>query len=940
MHYFSAIPSRYERQIYGGIADSQLRYTFTARPAASTWPNHIRTTLALLLTVLVQLLVGVCGVSSQVNDPKLVNPTDSGWRSAASPESGRLGPVGDKRVALVLSGGGARGFAQIGVLRVLEQASIRVDAVVGTSIGAIVGGLYCAGYTPDELDSIVRHTDWPALLGVGDEIERSSMPIERKANNDRSLLTLRFDGLKPQLPEALSIGGRMSRLLDQLVWSSPSNGNVAFDDLAIPFRAVATDLVRGNIVVIDSGSLSLAMRASATVPLRFSPVRIDSMLLVDGGLLRNVPVDIARSLGCDFVIVVNTTSGLLQADKLDDPLNVADQVVTLMMRSPSNQELGRADFVITPELGDRSGWSFDDLGSMIDSGESSARRVLAALTRELRRDVATSERLVPASALAGSTLHAPEPSEAATTLSSLRSSIERNRAREPNQRGVRERVPRLRIAMHGGEGSTRVEEVQVVGKHVDADEMSQRIIHDLAQREVTEDDIRDALERVTKQARAGGLSFFRIVAATLDSAGVLHVDADGGEIRSIVIAGVTRSDTVIVTRELGLGVGDRFEASIADAAVTRLLATGFFAQARLDVRPRADRGLDVLVEVAERSTAVLRVQASVDNERYTQIGIELAEENLLGSGTRLAARASGGLRDRVVELNVGSERIDATQWTFGVSGYGTMRNINRFERTLNQIEGTIARSIIGEFRQYRIGVRAKGGRQVGSVGLLSVQGRYERQGAAGVTVDPDDPAWRSVATLSIGARVDTRDRYPYPRSGAFVDLSYETSLSVLGADAPFVKFGLEGAYSYGVGPHTLRPRVKIGFADLTLPPAEFYAMGGDRTLYGLREDELRGRQLFLASLEYRYQLPFSIYFDTYASLRYDLGTTWLSTRQIRLGDLDHGIGFSLGLDTPVGPADFSIGRSFTFNAPDRPSNYSVANFGPIVAYFSIGYRLE
>jgi NTE family protein len=135
----------------------------------------------------------------------------------------------------------------------------------------------------------------------------------------------------------------------------------------------------------------------------------------------------------------------------------------------------------------------------------------------------------------------------------------------------------------------------------------------------------------------------------------------------------------------------------------------------------------------------------------------------------------------------------------------------------------------------------------------------------------------------------------------------------------------------------IHPRFQFGFGDATLPLIEQFSLGGQESMFGLREDESRGRQLFLASLEYRYMLPFKIYFDSYVSLRYDLGATWQTPSQIRLADLEHGLGLTVGLDTPIGPANFSVGRSFTFNLPTAPK---LINLGPVVAYFSLGYPFD
>lgn len=794
------------------------------------------------------------------------------------------------RVALVLTGGGARGLAQVGVLKVLDSAGINFDAVVGTSIGAVIGGLYCAGYTPRELDSLFRSVDWQEILGVGDETDRRFLPVDRKSGNDRSLVTLRFDGVTPQLPEAVSTGGRISRLLDRLVWRSRCGQQRSFDRLAIPFRAVATDLVAGRSVVLDSGSLSMAIRASATVPLRFSPIRIDSMMLVDGGLLANVPVDIARAVGCDVVIVVNTSSPLMTAEQLDDPLAVADQLVTVMMKQPALEQLARADIVIEPRLPSNNAWDFASIDGAVDSGEAAAGRCLGAIRSILDRPD-------------GDIGHG-----------------------EPDDNS--------NFHLYDG-----VDSVVIRGLEVLAPSLFDAEVDTALQSPRHTSGPYDLRSAIISRARLLGYGYLRID-SIVRSMNTLVLFLDEGRICSIRIIGVNGADTVVVERELGFEVGDAFMVGTADASVTRLLSTGRFQQVRLDVEYREQGGVDVVVDVVQQGTSTLRLQACVDNERYTQLAVELADESALGTGARASIRFGGGLRDQLAELSIGSIRIKASPWTIACTLYGSAVRVNRFERTLNQVEGTIARTIIGEFQRTRIGINAIAGRLVGSVALISLQGRFERQGTLPLSIEPDDPGWRGISSVTAAARIDSRDRVPYPQHGTLLDLSYETSLSLLGADKPYVKAGISGEYYARVGGSVLHPRFCLGIADLTLPPNEFFGLGGQGTMFGLRQDERRGRQLFLASIEYRTKLPLRILFDTYVALRYDLGSTWLSGSEIRLGELDHGIGFSIGLDTPIGPATFALGQSFTFNRPDRPSNYALANIGPLVAYFSIGYPLQ
>jgi NTE family protein len=816
----------------------------------------------------------------------------------------------------------------------------------------MIGGLYASGYDAHELDSITRNTDWEALLGIGDEARRSELFIDQKVENDRSLLTLRLDGFSPVLPEAISTGARMTQFIEGLVWGSAYHSEGSFDNLKYRFRAMATDLVAGRSIVLDSGNLALALRASATVPLRFSPVARDSMLLVDGGLLSNVPVHVARELGCDIVIVVNTTSPLQSVEKLQDPWNVADQVVTLMMQQLSRSELDDADFVITPDLHRIVGTDFSNPAEIIDSGEVAARRVAGRLRELLARSRqekrwrqergqvfhnlgidCPDRRLLASLGLEG------DPSTIALEelqgkLDALGSSGE--------YRDLSARISYQGDSAHFTLAGTPAPTVESIAYH-GVDRLPLREIsgsvEGIVGRPLNFDSIAIVSEKVVSAMRHDGYSFFRFDSVRYDeNARRVDLYVDEGIIRSIRYEGLVDCAEFVVSRELEFRTGDLFRAEMAGTAVNRILRAGFFRQAAIEPHWRKDGGLEVVVKVKERSTALLRFSANVNSERYTRLGVELAQENLFGQGTRIAARFAGGLRDRMASLDLRSNRIYGTYWTFAASGYGSLRNVNVYSRTLDPAAGEIERLGLGEYRELRVGGKARFGRQVERLGLLSIEGRYERQGTENLSVAATDQRWHTVTSLKFGTRFDTQDRVPFARDGSVIDMSYETAQHLLGADESFSKIDMQAEFFASLGRrHVIHPQFHIGFADATLPLVEQFSLGGQSSMFGLREDESRGRQLLLASLEYRYLMPFKIYFDTYLSLRYDLGATWLKPAEIKLNELEHGVGFSIGLDTPLGPADFSLGRSFNFNKPNAPH---LMNFGPVIAYFSFGYQMD
>ncbi len=289
------------------------------------------------------------------------------------------------KVGIVLSGGGARGVSQIGVLKVLERHGIPVDFVAATSMGAIIGGLYAAGYTTAQLESLAVTTNWDEVLTLSDDTRRTQLFVDQKMATDRSFLTVRFEGLEPVIPPAVSSGQRLTDFLSGQMLQALYLPFPDFDHLKIPFRAVATDLVSGRRIVLKDGSLAEALRASSTVPLLFNPIERDGMQLVDGGLVANIPVDIARSAGCDIVIVVNTTSGLRTAEEMKSPWQTADQIMGIMMEKVNEHQLREGDVVITPDVGRHLSSDFSDLDSLIRIGERAAEEHMGEITALLAR---------------------------------------------------------------------------------------------------------------------------------------------------------------------------------------------------------------------------------------------------------------------------------------------------------------------------------------------------------------------------------------------------------------------------------------------------------------------------------------------------------------------------------------------------------------------------
>jgi len=301
------------------------------------------------------------------------------------------------RVGLVLSGGGARGSAHIGVLKVLEELDVAVDMVAGTSMGAIIGALYAAGYNAAEIEEIFADMDWEAAMR--DRPARVDRTMRVKELEDQLLIPYRlgFNDGKIQMPLGLIEGQHLDQVFHQIL--EPVGDIRDFDELAIPFRAIATDLVTGDAVVLANGSLADAVRASMSVPGVFSPLTIDGRMLVDGGLANNLPVDVLREMGADIVIAVDISSPLLTRQQMTSVLSVTEQLTNFLTRRNTERQialLSEDDVLIVPELGNFSSANFAKATEIITNGYEAGMAQRSALESLARQEPGSVDKSLPA----------------------------------------------------------------------------------------------------------------------------------------------------------------------------------------------------------------------------------------------------------------------------------------------------------------------------------------------------------------------------------------------------------------------------------------------------------------------------------------------------------------------------------------------------------------
>ncbi|MBL7032702.1 MAG: patatin-like phospholipase family protein [Candidatus Delongbacteria bacterium] len=292
---------------------------------------------------------------------------------AQTVEQGAVKP----KIGLALSGGGAKSFAHIGVLRVLEELDIEIDYITGTSMGSLIAALYANGYSAARIEQMLMKQNWPELL-FSDEILRRSLSMDEKGEDAVYIASFAIEDWRIQLPSGLNSGQKLLTLITRLTW--PVIVTEDFNDFPIPFRCIATDLVTGEAVVLKSGFLPDCIRASMSFPSVLSPIEIGGRMLVDGGVCRNLPVSDLLEMGADIVIGVDVGAPLHRKHELNSIVEVMEQLVSFQGCTSNEKQRGLCDILIEPDVTGYDAGSFGAVDTLLALGEVAARSQLAALS--------------------------------------------------------------------------------------------------------------------------------------------------------------------------------------------------------------------------------------------------------------------------------------------------------------------------------------------------------------------------------------------------------------------------------------------------------------------------------------------------------------------------------------------------------------------------------
>ncbi|MEW6412682.1 MAG: patatin-like phospholipase family protein [Candidatus Zixiibacteriota bacterium] len=820
-----------------------------------------------------------------------------------------LGPYrgdSDYPVSLALSGGGARGFSVIGILKAFEEKGIAVRAITGTSMGGIIGGLYAAGYTPDQLDSIATQINFNELFSNAPA--RRSMLVTRRQEHDRHLLSVRFDGLRPVIPQALTAGQKLTELMTNLTTRANYQSGANFSRLPIPFKTISTDIVSGREVVLDTGSIADALRATMAFPLAFTGLEKENQVLMDGGMVTPIPVELVRGMSnpAGLVIAINTASKLLPKEELVTPVDIANQVTSIMTADQLKAELAKADYVIEPPIDDFASSDFEYKDSIIALGYrcglEQADSIIAIIERgretitydievvevvDLPQGVSEAIR----ESLLGRVITRGELTKQLRRMVSEFNLFRLQADIEPVQQPTNGSVGAALVIMAYENLTIPETEISFAGNSI-FDE--QRLIRELLAPDsvITPRSVRQGLERILALYHDEGYDLANIRSVAIDKDNRrIGITIDEAVIRRIDVEHNKRTRDWYIRSYFTLKIGEPYSTSRASTGITNIYGTDLFDRVTVGVLPSPE-GAVVKIGVDERKNSQLRLGWHWDDEYESEEFAEFLDDNIGGIGLQYLLHARYSPRRQEYLGTFKADRI--------VSTYLTSR-LNLFHRYIDR-RVYVGDEQVGTREERKTGFELTVGQQIARLGTVSAGLTMER-----VEYENSNTGTGRVFDLRVvtfESMVENFDRLPFPSTGNRYLFQLQLAGKYLGGEEEFTRFYSSLEIFLPLGKFlNYHPSFQLGVSRSGLPPSEQFFLGGMHSFAGFRTHQLAGDKMFIFSNEIRVKLPLRLYLTG----RHDLGEVYVSSDEIKLRNLRNGVGVCLAFDSPLGPFEFGYG---------------------------------
>ncbi|MCK5832318.1 patatin-like phospholipase family protein [bacterium] len=812
--------------------------------------------------------------------------------SFSDPKDGRIWrhPSADKNdFTLVLSGGGARGLSQIGVLEVFEEHDLHPSAIVGVSMGAIIGGLYSAGYNTSQLNQIVHQIEWGDL--IYDSPKRTKLFQTQRMATERFLVHLRFLNFRPYIPEGISAANRISSLLVLYCAAPNFAANGDFDRLQIPFRAVTTDLRSGKPLIFSEGDLAVALRASSAIPLFLSPLEIDSILLADGGLLYPIPVEIAKVLSSAKIIAVDATADLNYSRALDNALYILDQTTNIMAEDKKKYERKLADILIEPDLGSQGSYDFDNIDSIIEIGKKAAETKLEDIKEILEyKD----------NNITIYTISSIDNGDLIGLISGNKISIStlKNKLNELYSQGIYKDVAidyavshdTMNLQVHV-ELNPPLHGIKMVGvESFDVDTFISKFVIDTTQ-PANHREIDSLLSSIEDFYKSKGFDLSHIYFAAVD-AGTLGIIFEEGLIEDIRIEGNNRTKDWVIRSFSDLEIGKKYQNRLLENTMSNIHATNLF-ESIIPRLERGDSGVVVLLELAEKPFLGIRLGARYDILNGVEGAVEIGDDNLFGIAWRLNFGINGGSRRWNIYSKIETDRI----WRSFIAGNTTV-----FAKG-TKYDLWQADTISETYDIYLYGIKLSLGQQIKRFGTLFLE-----IGSEYVVFGPEKSNHKEypLNRFAIRSIVDTFDDRQFPRHGKYHESYFMISKDILGGEYSFSKsYASFQSYWTWTEALTFHPYVMGGYMSGGPPFFEQFELGQDVAFWGLRGDERRGNSFFKMGFNFRVNPMDPVYIFSGVTS----GRTWQKDDKLELKETIWGWGAGWGIATPLGPLQLSWGTN-------------------------------
>ena len=803
--------------------------------------------------------------------------------------------------ALILSGGGARGIAQIGVLKAFEEAGLRPDLIVSTSMGSIIGGLYACGYSADKILEITKSLNLNRV--ISNDSERSSLFVNQKSNQ-KHIFDIRLnDKFRPVLPNSISNGQIFYEYLGAKLQPALYHADFHFDKLPVSLRVVATDILSGKKVVFNEGSLVTAIRASSSAPLAFSPVDLNGMLLMDGGLTSNIPTEVAVDENAAFIVAVDVTSPLWQRSELDNPLRLMEQIVSIGVEQNKEKERKQANLIIKPQLGSISNTDFSEIETLVDRGY---RAALAA---------------IPV----------------------IKTNIEMiNNVNQPlKQPHTPAQEIQKKVIAWDNHGQQKAQSDSLL---IGADKIESALSNPKT--------LYPVLKELLKEH---ALEFSRIDSIRVEN-DVLHIFLTPAAVTQVNVYGNKKTNSRILLTAAGIKPGDHLKSSQIERGIVSLYSTELFENVNIETTP----DMRVNIHVEEKNYWRVRGGLRYDNFNYGEGFLQPAYENLLGHGFSAGMHLQYGMRREKYAIDIKSNRLLTSNFSQNSHLQAFSANERIYQRSppiqRDSIDGvrqpdSIA---INEAVLRKSGVSFIIGTQLGKSVAIESGAKLEnfqvQQSSGGIFDNDLGFGFReSMPYFMIRLDVDTRDATPFTANGWRGTVTVGAATEFIGGTEEFVKLDASlSRYFTLFKRHTFNPQLILALTNAKLPDVEKSYLGGaipeqsyrDADIYniipfmGLKPRAISGDIMGLMHLEYRLSLRRNLYFTA----TIDWGQVWnyeeFRERSIRdeiLPKTPLGCGAGIAWHTPFGPIRFSYGQLIKSNKGDP-----MLNSEPII-YFSAGH---